>query len=220
MHLLLTILLLIIGGGHSGFAQSVEPYPDNSPYSRDFMDVGVPSINRAWNANDFESAFLVLDQIYEMDKFSLPRANSEYSGDLFARMVAIQNFEFVVDKRINIGKRVIDFEHLKEVPFRLLIYYIENYEEQERFGREVLECYFLDAYLFGLGMELYAELKMQLGDRANLGQFKSGYDALELQFNNKLEAVFRILGEETHRFEERDLIIDFCTRLSTSPSSY
>lgn len=168
--------------------------------------MGTPAVDRTWKAKEYQKAFEVLDQIYEADKFSLPRLDSEYSGEVFKRMVALENFVFLTDKMQNIGKRVLEFEHLKEIPFRTLIYYIEDYEEQERFGKEVLECIFVDVYVYHAGMELYAELEGQLGERANSGTFRKGMETLQLEFNQKIGLAFEVFEKDFYRYSERDLL--------------
>lgn len=188
------------------FSQEVIPYPDNSPFAKDFEAMGVPLIDQNWEEKEYQLAFDVLDQIYEADKFSLPRMDSEYSGALFKRLTALENFEFLVDKAQNIGNRTIKFEHVKEIPFRTLIYYVEDYEEQERFGKEVLECIFVDLYVYHLGMELYEELEASLGDRANTGTFRKGMESLQLEFNNKVGLTMNVFENDYYRYSERDLL--------------
>lgn len=188
------------------YGQEVIPYPDNSPFSSDFEAMGTPMLDKTWKEKEYQAAFDVLDQIYEADKFSLPRMDSEYSGTLFQRLTALENFDFLTDKSLNIGKRVIEFEHIKEIPFRTLIYYIEDHEEQERFGKEVLECFFMDLYVHNAGMQLYEELEMQLGERANTGTFRKGVETLQLEFNNKIGLALNVFEEDYYRYSERDLL--------------
>ena len=188
------------------YSQEVIPYPDNSPFAKDFEAMGVPAMDNIWGETEYQLAFDVLDQIYEADKFSLPRMDSEYSGTLYKRLTALENFDFISDKSKNIGKRIIEFEHVKEIPFRTLIYYIENEEGQERFGKEVLECFFLDIYVYHAGMELYTELENQLGERANTGTFRKGMEVLQLEFNNKINLIFNVFEEGHYRYSERDLL--------------
>lgn len=188
------------------FSQEVIPYPDNSPFTKDFAAMGVPAMDKIWGEKEYQATFDILDQIYEADKFSLPRMESKYSGELYKRLTALENFDFITDESKNIGKRIIEFEHVKEIPFRTLIYYIEDEEGQERFGKEVLECFFLDMYVYHAGMELYTELETQLGKRADLGAFRKGMEALQLEFNNKINLVFHVFEEEYYRYSERDLL--------------
>lgn len=188
------------------FGQEVIPYPDNSPYAKDFEAMGIPSLSKIWDEMDYQKTFDILDQIYEADKFSLPRSESAYSADLFKRLTALENFEWLADEKKNIGNRIIGFERLKEVPFRTLIYYIENLEEQERFGREVLECLFLDLFVYQIGLELYTDLEISLGDRAQLGNFQQGFQRLQLEFNQKIGMTLKVFEEDYTRYAERDLL--------------
>ncbi|MFT4758421.1 MAG: hypothetical protein ACI9XO_002695 [Paraglaciecola sp.] len=188
------------------YSQEVIPYPDNSPLSKDFEAMGISSMAYIWQKKEYQVAFDVLNQIYEADKFSLPRMESEYSGEMYKRLTALENFDFITDKSKNIGKRIIEFEYIKEIPFRTLIYYIEDYEQQERFGREVLECFFVDLFVYNAGMELYAELDNQLGEYANQGTFRKGIEVLQLEFNNKINLFFNVFEQDYYRYSERDLL--------------
>lgn len=185
--------------------QTHQAYPDNSPSIEDFQTMGVSSHSKIWTYSDYQKLIDVLDQIYDADKYSLPRLNSEYSGELFDRMARFENFDFLSNPEINLGKRVIEFEKLKEIPFRLTVYYIEDSEESERFGAEVLECFLLETYVYSLGKDLYDELKVQLGERAESSNFKRGYDALNLKYINSTERLFHVLETDFGRYDEAAL---------------
>lgn len=207
-YLIIVFLLLTV----HAFGQEVIPYPDNSPPSEGFLEMGIPAIDQIWGEEEYKTAFIVLDQIYEIDKFSLPRMDSEFSGAIFKRLTALENFDFLNDQSINIGKRIIAFEHIKEFPARILLYYIENFEENERFGAEVLEGLFLAAYVYQAGMEVHAELELQLGERANQGQFRSGLERLQMAFNDRLGLVLQVFESDMHRYSERD-VLTFANKL-------
>lgn len=186
-------------------SQTPSPYPDNSPSIEDFNAMGLPSCDQVWSYKDYQKSIEILDQIYEADKFSLPRLNSQYSGKIFERMMNPSNFAFLEDQSINIGKRIIAFEELKKVPSRLAIYYVEDNEDYERFGAELLECYLLDSYVYSLGKSIYEELKIQLGDRAESISFKQGYEALNLEYISNVERLFQILESDYYRFNEESI---------------
>ena len=201
MRTLLTVLsFFVIEQILSQQAQQV--YPDNSPSVEDFQTMGVPHYNKIWTFQDYHTTIDILDQIYEADKYSLPRLESEFSGKLFDRMTNFENFDFLKNPEINLGKRIIEFEKMKDIPFRLTVYYIEDSEDFERFGAEVLECFLLESYVYSLGKDLYDELKLQLGDRAENGNFKQGYDALNLTHINGIERLFHVLESDFERYDE------------------
>ena len=78
--------------------QQIEPYPDNSPHTLDFVAMGLSDVTKTWSVEEYEIAFALLDQVYEADKFSLPRKGSKYSGELFDRLISLENFNLVTDK--------------------------------------------------------------------------------------------------------------------------
>ncbi|RMG87026.1 MAG: hypothetical protein D6714_03120 [Bacteroidetes bacterium] len=199
MKILLTVLSFFVI--EQILSQTPTAYPDNSPTLDDFRAMGVPPCDKIWTYEDYQKVIRLLDEIYEADKFSLPRANSPTSGDVFRRMTCFENFDYLADPSINIGKRLIDFEKLREIPPRLAIYYIEDTEPYERFGAELLECFILEAYVNQLGKNLYDEMKNQLGSRAEMPRFKSGYDAMNLAFIKSIDRLFGILESDYDRYE-------------------
>jgi hypothetical protein len=186
-------------------SQTKPSYPDNSPGLEDFLNMGFPDCNRSWDSEDYQSAVEILDQIYEADKYSLPRADSEFSGIVFRRMLSFENFNFLSNPTINLGKRIIEFETVKLIPSRLTLYYEEDYEKFERFGAELLDCFLLETFVLSQGLIAYEELRNQLGQKANEGRFKMAYDQLNLQYINCLERIFKIFETEYYRYDEQVL---------------
>lgn len=203
---ILTLLLAIIPGQFIK-GQYVAPYPDNSPSIEDFYSMGVPSFEKVWSLEDYLATIDILDEIYEQDKLSLPRYESEYSGKLFERMVAFENFNWLNDQEINIGQRIIAFEKYKNIPERITLYYVEDHEDVERFGSELLECYLLEAHVASVGKQLYDELKIQIGNRAHMGNFTAGYEAVNQRHINGVEQLILLLEDDYLRFDESALNI-------------
>jgi len=191
--------------------QEVIPYPDNSPPTAQFVQMGVPSPVNLWNYPDYEAAFNAFDQIYAADKFSLPRYESPQSGDLFARMLSFENFDFLIASNLNLGKRIVAYEKYKSIPHRLLVYYVEDNREKERFGREVLECYLLEAYVLGNGMQLYEELRKSLGKQTYGYLFKQGYRQIQFSLRSSIENLFEILESDYSRYN-RQALSDFANK--------
>ncbi len=187
------------------FGQEVIPYPDNSPPAAQLELLGMPPPANLWNYPDYEAAFKVLDQIYAADKLSLPRNESAHSGDLFARMLAFENFDFLTASNLNLGKRIVAYEKYKSIPHHLLIYYVEDNRETERFSREVLECYLLETYVLSNGMQLYEELRRSLGKQTYGYLFKQGYRQIQFSLRNSMENLFTILESDYSRYNRKAL---------------
>ena len=118
----------------------VVPYPDNSLDTEQYRSLGIPATDAPWTASDYQIAFQILDQLYAEDKTALPRADSPYSGMLFARMTDLDNFRVAN----NPGRQLIRLEHARALIERLRLYYVEPTHAHERFGRETLRLLVLD----------------------------------------------------------------------------
>ncbi len=193
--------------GHLLWGNYVPAYPDNSPTVEDFQKMGISDLQSVWKLKDFEQIISLLDEIYEQDKLSLPRYNSEFSGRVFEKMTSLENFDWFLDKNINIGKRILEFEKYKRIPARFTLYYIEENEDFERFGAEVLECNLLEAHVSNIGKQLYDELKNQIGDKAHMGNFSAGYDMINQEYINGIERLVRLIEVDYLRFDEEAISV-------------
>ena len=201
MRITLCILLLPL----CLWGQNPEDYPDNSPYTTDFIKMGVPDVTRLWTVKDFEKTFKLLDQIYQMDKYSMPRYQSEYSHEVFARLTAFENFDYLLDEKVNFGHRVAALEKLRKVPLRVLVYYWENEETKERFGKEALQCLLVRAYGNNQVKKLYEQLKQQLGGRAEYRQLMTQGNSIDNSLIASVDDIVQILEQKYQRYEISDI---------------
>lgn len=171
--------------------------------------MGVTHPEEKWGAKDYKYAIALFDQIYEADKFSLPRRGSTFSGKLFERLINRKNFDFLIDESTNFGVQIIEYEKIKGIGFRLLIYYIEDTEPAERFGAEVIDCMMLDAWLSTQGIVMYEKLAKQLSpQQAGSPNFRRGFEQSAREFKRAMEEIFYILEGDSARYE-RDLLVEF-----------
>lgn len=57
-----------------------------------YLAAGVPSVDHAWSARDYERCLAVFGELLRSGRGDLPRRGSARSGALFARLVAVENF--------------------------------------------------------------------------------------------------------------------------------
>ncbi len=164
------------------------------------MGLSSPAVPYA--AADYKKVIGLLDRIYEADKFSLPRSGSSYSGEIYDRIFSRENFAFLTDTDANLGNQIIEYERVKGIGYRLLIYYIEDTEPEERFGREVLDCLLLDAWLNLHGVILYDKLAKQLTPE-QLGQsnFRRGFEEAVREYRRSLEELYYVLEGDYLRYD-------------------
>lgn len=196
MRIILFLLFPLFLGG-----QSIANYPDNSPYTVDFIKMGIPDIHRRWTASDFDKTFKLLDRIYQMDKYSMPRYQSEYSHDIFAKMTAFDNFDYLLDESVNFGHRVAALEKFRKVPLRILVYYWESKEKKERFGKEVMQCMLLRVYANNQVKKLYDQLKIQLGGRAEYRELMTQGNAINNSLIASVDDILLLLETKYTRYD-------------------
>jgi len=199
-------LLLNIFWSAIVLCQSIEPYPDNSPDVAAFQQMGLKSPFETWDHTDYSKAIELLFLIYEEDKFALPRMNSEYSGDLFKRLVSTGNYQFAEDKKQPVAFRLVEFEKYRDIDMKMLTFYIEDVEPTERFGTEVIECLYFMLFNSQTALDLYDELKKEVGEKSMTPKFKKGMVVIRQDLMTKLNLVFQIILNDHERYATEDLL--------------
>jgi hypothetical protein len=81
------------------------PAPDNSLTVKEYVDAGVPPIDKAWGPEDYAKAATALEAIIKGDSTKLPRYKSKNSGEMFAHIVAQKNLDVYGDKTVSVDMR-------------------------------------------------------------------------------------------------------------------
>lgn len=173
--------------------------------------MGLTASDQIWQGKDYRKVVLLMDKIYNVDKYSLPRQKSPYSGSVYSRMFSRNNFEFLIEDDANLGNQIISYEKIKGIGYRLLIYYIEDTEPQERFGAEVLDCFLLDGWLNLHGIIMYENLvngltPQQLGH----SNFRREFEKTGKNYKRSMEELFYVLEADYIRYDVQ-VLTDFAT---------
>ena len=192
-------------------AQQILPHPDNSPTVDRFLQMKLPPIHKTWGVTEYENGFRLLDKIHEMDKYSLPRYQSPWSGAIFERLIARENFDYLLDTTINIRIRLEQLKTYSMLPSALLNLYQEYDKDQERFGIEVTQCLLLMAYFTRNALLLVQELERWMlnnyGERSN-----DSVAQIEKAHLETLMELLKVFGEKRNRFDE-GIRIQYCKAL-------
>jgi len=193
----------------------VPPYPDNSPEEANFVAMGLTSPSQIWESEDYKKVIHLMDRIYNADKYSLPRQKSHFSGSIYERMFSRDNFAFLTDENANLGNQMIAYEKIKGIGYRILIYYIEDTEPEERFGAEVLDCLLLDSWLNLHGIVLYEKLANGLTpEQLGHSNFKRGFEEVGKNYKRSMEELFYVLEVDYMRYDVQ-LLTDFAISFGT-----
>ena len=203
---MLTVLvwLCLLPGSQAQYTASA--YPDNSPALEDFRLMGIERTDTIWTAEDYQTAFQLLDEIYGVDKMSLPRHGSEYSGPLYDRLLSYENFAFLDDSEQDLGRRLIAYERGKDIPARLLLYYRESNQPEEGFDLEVLDALLLAFYVESQGIELYEELLTTLPPAAaNTPRLIAAMERTQLRYSRALDRIMAVFLNDLNRYSKSAL---------------
>ncbi|MGB0862500.1 MAG: hypothetical protein ACPGXZ_06250 [Saprospiraceae bacterium] len=137
----LTTFLLLLSTFFLHGQTMVTPYPDNSWDAKTYTYLGVPSLEKKWKKSELRQFLKYMEKIYIADKWSLPRKNSPYSGDVFKKMTSFELLKPINDATIQIDERIDYINTQFEYSNFLLAIYQEKDRKTERFGREVLAGY-------------------------------------------------------------------------------
>lgn len=187
----------------SGVGQEVLPHPDNSVDAATFLKMGMPALDRPWTGHDYEKAFKLLDKIKGLDKYSLPRHQSPYSGAVFNRLVAAENFNFLINSNYDFQSRLQSLEKYAYVPMKLLALYAEPNAPAERFGAEVLAAMELNILLSNNTLLLIYELETLLGENVNREVFDASYREIIKAMDQAVEGLMSIIAEASPRFDQK-----------------
>ena len=188
-------------------AQPLPPYPDNSPTISDWQEMDVKSVATPWSAATYTELYPLLDQLLALDKTTLPRADSPYSGALFDRLTVVDSL--IGTTEATWSERLLAYQRLRDRPERLLLLYFEPNRTTQRFGREVLRLFLFELEVRQAGAKLLAAYD-EAAPQAPLPQ---SYLFEETQaYRTALESCLYVLEAERAAYAAADLH-DFAQRL-------
>jgi hypothetical protein len=206
MKSLFAIVILILSNQTVINTNGVLPYPDNSLRVEQYQALGMPSPEKIWNASEYKRAIKVIKGYYDVDKWSIPRKNSDYSGALFERMTKVENFEIIADKTQNIQERLREHDELLRSVGQLMSMYVEQEEEIQRFGAEGLALRMLSARTSIYSISVLKDLQGLMSDR---GQRNSDLDLMTNKLMNGVATTINenllIIEADYYQYQAKDL---------------
>lgn len=207
MYTRLTFLMLSFWIFASAFLSHILPYADNSLSTSEYLEMGIPSIDKQWTATELNETLQLLKELKEEDKLALPRKNSPYSNEVFTHLSSIDNFNILRDKNVDISERMTEAYLLLHLSNSIIDLYQESHEPNERFGKEVLTLMELKAYLALHRRWLFIDAydfftQQELAEQAFRKKHKDAVQSLGEQFKRGLTLV-----QKKHaRFAEDDVL--------------
>jgi hypothetical protein len=192
---------------------NIEPYPDNSLKVETYQELGMPMPEEDWAGSEYKRVSKVIKGYYNIDKWSIPRKNSDYSGALFEKIVDLNNFFIIIDKEVFIQERLEEHDALLRVVAQLLNMYYEPEAETQRFGAEVLDLLILSAQTSEYSVQLLQELKATMSERGmKNGELDLMTDKLTLGISSTIIELLKIIESDYYQYTTSDLE-EFSTEL-------
>lgn len=94
----------------------VQPPADRSLTLNEYLESGIPTIDRTWSGADLERAVGILEQIASRNGGHLPRYQSPSSGGVFDRLTTERNLELYRNRSLPLEARFPDaMQHMQAV---------------------------------------------------------------------------------------------------------
>lgn len=150
---LATAILLTIAGCKE------DSHHDKSLTLKEYRKIGMPDPGRNWQSHDFALAFSVLKNLKISQPYNLPIKDSHKSGEIFHRILSLDNMQFINDESTSSDQKV----HLSKSYLRVCENSIRLYTMQD-LGRQYYHRELTDAYLFGL---VVTDIMLDLDNQAS-----------------------------------------------------
>ena len=193
-----------------------------SVHAKQLQYLGHPfsDIKRSWRADDYELALDSLIAIKEAQPQSLPKRRGEFSGPVYDRFIAQENFRYQLNIKEGVEQRRAESVRVSVALKEMMRVYFNFKEKKQTYGAEALGLmsYSLrqQAVFFTLTVEHWltlAEHEAQHPDRlAELNSHKEGAAAL-------LKSGFKYLALEGF-FNQKDLEVYALELAHISPELY
>lgn len=184
----------------------ISPYPDNSLYPKQYQEYGMPKPEELWNGSEYKRAIKVIKGFYNVDKWSLPRKNSQYSGSLFTRMTNMDNFKIITDKSEPLQERLQEHDEIINSLNQFLNLYFEPNEKEQRFGEEVLSLIVTSAKSTEYSITVVKELQSMMSSRnIRNSELDLMHDKLIASVAKTIEEYFNIIQTDYNQYNQKDI---------------
>lgn len=199
------IALLLLLSHTITTAQTVKSYPDNSLTLTNYTDIGIPSPDKIWTVTDYKVALKYLKELHKEDREGLPRKDSPLSGQLFERMVNIDNFQFMLEQDQSFQERFKSLEYIVNVPNELYMLYLEPSDSVQRNGGEVLSIIFFSMENNLLAFEFVDQIVKALPHLKKNDDFMIMYESIQESIGKSILKNIALIAEDYNTYDHKVL---------------
>lgn len=209
-------LLLLLAACATPSATSGGPAPAAAPVSQpappaeqdrslgleQYVELGVPSPERTWSAQDYALAMKALSEIAQKDPAQLPRYQSERSGPLFARLTAYDNMDSLESLQLAPLAQVQTAGAMLGPASQILMLYLQAHSTSNSFATEMIE---LQAFTLHAAVAVLEAMdSVPRSEVRNRDAFESGLAQMQSGFGKMVSGALATLSErEVYSDEDR-----------------
>ena len=151
----LLILILIVSLSSCNKANE----RDHSLTPEEYQELGMPDYSKVWSLEDYSIAFYVINTLKYGKPMALPSRDSKKSGQLFSRMINIENLAFLQDDTLPLHAKAEMIQWYGNILQEFTAAYTLMGTTKQPYAPELM-----DIDLFSLTI---AQIMLDLGDKIN-----------------------------------------------------
>lgn len=194
----LAILIIPIFLGSCNVANET----DHSLTLEAYRELGIPDPGKVWNFQDYITTYAALLNLKLEKPYALPVKNSRRSGELFYRMISLENLSFLEDESLPLHEKAHRIKGFVNVYNDLIELYTNVLMKKQYYNPELVEI-----WIFGLGV---TQKMLDLAEKINKSdvpadrRMASGYKSIQGIYLTGLMEVLR-QQQYTSQYPVRDL---------------
>lgn len=189
-NLLLTLLLF-------AFSYSCTN-PDRTDHSlslEEYKELGMPDHSKVWGMQDYSDAFYVLNTLKYKNTKALPVRESERSGELFSRMISIDNLSFLQDESLPLHAKADRIKWFVNTLMELKVAYTTIGTEKQYYVKELMD---IDIFRVSVAHKML-DLGKQINESKDPSDMvmQADYPQIQHMYLNILRELFELQQNES-----------------------
>lgn len=175
---------------------------DHSLTLVEYQELGMPDYNSVWSMQDYSNAFYVLNTLKYNKPMALPSRESEKSGELFSRMISIDNLAFLQDETLPLHTKADMIKWSVNILMELKVAYTTIGTSTQYYVRELMD---IDIFRLSVAQKML-ELGLEINESEDPSDvdMQSDYPAIQQMYLNILTELFE-LQQYTSLYPEQTL---------------
>jgi len=173
---------------------------DQSLSIEEYKDMGMPDPNRVWDTEELTTAINVLSGIKWSKPYILPRKNSEKSGELFKRMISLDNMFFGKGDSLQLHEKAILSSEFLQIFGRWQDVYTHPMLKKQYYHTELVDISINEVRITEMMVELQKEI-MASDDPLDV-MLQPGAPGIRSNYISSLKNALNIQSYASHFLDE------------------